>query len=163
MKILVVYYSLDGNTRYIAQKIAQGAGGDILELEPEREIPRGNFMKFFWGGRQVITREKPKLKPFYKNPWEYDLIFIGTPVWAWSYAPAIASFFEKVSMKEKKAAFFCCHGGSMGSTLHKMENKLADTEIMGRIDFQEPLRGDKEKIENDIKVWVDGVLKGCGK
>jgi flavodoxin len=55
-------------------------------------------------------KEKPVLYSFDKNPNDYDLIFIGTPVWAFSYAPAFNSFFDKIKIINKKIALFSCSG-----------------------------------------------------
>ena len=162
MKSLVIYYSFDGNTRYIARKIAQISGADIMEIEPAREIPRGNLMKFFWGGRQVIMKEKPDLKPLYRDAADYQVIYIGTPVWAWSYTPALASFFEKVKIQGKKIALFCSHGGGKGGVFDNMARCLKGNDIVGRIDFAEPLKQDKLKIEQELSRWVNGVSAAAG-
>ncbi len=159
MKRLVVYYSLDGNTRFIAQKIAQTSGADILELEPIREYPRGNLMKFFWDGRQVIMKEKPALKLLYRNPAEYDMIFIGTPVWAWSYTPALATFFDEARLSSKNVALFCCHAESMAGVFENMAKRLNGNEMLGSIDFVEPLKQDKHKIEEEITTWARAIIE----
>ncbi|HQP91981.1 MAG TPA: flavodoxin, partial [Candidatus Omnitrophota bacterium] len=87
MKKLIVFYSLDGNTRFIARAIAESTGADMMELQPRVQPELKGFMKYLWGGRQVFMKEKPQLLSFQKNPQDYDLIFIGTPVWAFTYAP----------------------------------------------------------------------------
>jgi len=51
------------------------------------------FMKYFWGGRAVMRNIKPELLPLNKDIQEYDVLFIGTPVWAFSYAPALKFIF----------------------------------------------------------------------
>ena len=77
MKKLINFYSFEGNTKLIAEKIAKTIDEDILELKPKKEIKTKNFMKFFWGGRQAIMNEKPSLLPLNINPDEYDIVFIG--------------------------------------------------------------------------------------
>ena len=54
MKILVIYYSFEGNTEFIAQAMARHAGADILKLEPQNEQRHKGFMKYIWGGKQVF-------------------------------------------------------------------------------------------------------------
>lgn len=159
MRVLVVYYSLDGNTRFIAQKIAQNGGGDILELECQKDETRGDFMKFFWGGRQILMKEEPKLKPLHKSPEEYDIIIIGTQVWAWSYTPPLATFFSSIAIKGKKVAVFCCHSGEKGGTLEKMKKKLEGNEILGQIDFRDPLMQDKSEVEEEVRIWTEAVME----
>lgn len=81
---IIIYYSLEGSTRLIAETIAQGLGADILELKPLKEINPKGFLKYFWGGQQVVFKEKPRLEFFSKNPLDYEIIIIGTPVWAFT-------------------------------------------------------------------------------
>ncbi|MHA2009864.1 MAG: flavodoxin family protein [Promethearchaeota archaeon] len=82
VKVLVVFYSLTGNTKLIAESIKDALDTDILELKPVKELNPEGGSKFFWGGYQSTMKLKPKLKDFDLNPLEYDLIIIGTPVWA---------------------------------------------------------------------------------
>jgi flavodoxin len=154
MKKLVVYYSFEGNTRFIAEAIAQETGAEVLELKPKDESrPRG-IMEFFWGGMQVFSKVKPELLPFDKDPKAYDMIFLGTPVWAWRHTPAVESFFSQVSLANKKIALFCCHAGGKGKTLEKMKERLKDNDVIGQIDFKEPLRSGKEESAVRARDWA---------
>jgi flavodoxin len=155
MKKLVVYYSLDGNTSFISKVIAEAIGADVLELKPMgAAVPRG-FMKFFWGGKQVFSKVKPELLPFDVNPQDYDLIFIGTPVWAWRHTPAVESFFSRVSLTNKKVAVFCCHAGGKGKTLEGMKDRLKGNTIIGQMDFRDPLRHNKEANAARAGTWAE--------
>jgi flavodoxin len=137
MKTLIVFYSLTGNVKKIAAAIATATGGDLLEIKTKKEIPTSGFGKYFWGGKQVMRKEMPELLPFGKNPNDYDLIFIGTPVWAGNFAPAIRSFLASAKLQNKKIALFCSHGGdSAGSTFVNLAKELADNEIIDKINFQ---------------------------
>ncbi len=155
-KTLIVYYSFEGNTRFISEEIQKVTGGDFLELKPVQEIESKGFSKFIWGGKQVMSGETPALYPLDKSVEDYDRIFIGTPVWAWSYAPALESFFKEVSIKNKEVALFCCSGGGPGSTIEKMEKKLAggENQIIGTIKFRDPLRRDPEVNKKKLQEWL---------
>ncbi len=144
MKALVVYYSLEGNTRLMAETIAATLGADLLELKPIDDIKPGGFMKYVWGGRQVVKKKKPELTPLAKNPQDYDFIILGTPVWAWSFTPALRSFFDQVKLTGKKVALFCCHGGGKAKTLELMKAELAGNQVVAETDFLEPASQNKE-------------------
>ena len=60
LKILIVYYSFEGNTKFIAEKIQENLSCDIVRLIPKKEIKTKGFMKFFWGGKQVFMKELPE-------------------------------------------------------------------------------------------------------
>jgi len=155
MKTLVAYYSLEGNTKFIGQKIAEAVGADLLELKPKKEtIKPHSFSKYFWGGKQVMMKEKPELLSFDHHPEEYDLLFIGTPVWAWNFTPPLGTFFSQVKLGGKKIALFCSHAGAMGKTFENMEKELFGNKIVGKIDFKEPLKNNPEDCAEQAKRWA---------
>jgi flavodoxin len=156
-RILVIYYSLDGNTRLIAEAIAKEVGADLLELKPDKEPPSCGFMKYFWGGRQVMTKQVPSLLPFEYHPSDYDCLFIGTPVWAFSYAPALSAFFARFPVTGKKIALFCCSGGACGKTLEKMRQRLKGNTILGEINFVQPLRLPPDKAAGEARRWAKAL------
>jgi len=145
MKNLVVYYSLEGNTRYIAENIASEIDAEILELKPLSEIKSSGFSKYLWGGKQVVMGKKPELQSISIDPSDYDTIFIGTPVWAFSFSPAVNTFLSKYKISGKKVALFCCDGGSKGKTFANMRERLSGNEILGEMEFAEPIKGVEEK------------------
>lgn len=145
MASLVVYYSLEGSTRLIAENVADALGADLLELKPVKEdINPKNFLKFFRGGRQVVQKKTPELAPYDKDIGKYDTIVIGTPVWAFNYAPPIRSFLSQVTIKDKKLAFFCCHEGTPGKTLDNLEKDIPGNKIIGKKDYVNVFK-DREK------------------
>jgi flavodoxin len=159
---LVVYYSLDGNTRFVAKAIAESVGAEVLELRVDQEPPRKGFMKYFWGGRQVMMKQVPSLIPFPLHPEDYDFLFIGTPVWAFSYAPAMAAFFSRFRLKGKKIALFCCSGGMKGKTFERMKSKLAGNDLLGEKHFVEPLRREEEQVVSEARSWATEMSSFLG-
>ena len=59
MKSLVIYYSLEGNTKLIADTIKNELNSDVLELRTKKQYPNKGFKKYLWGGKSVILKEKP--------------------------------------------------------------------------------------------------------
>jgi len=92
MKTLIVFYSLTGHAKGLAEAIAAGAVGEILEIKTAKRLPKNWFMKLFVGGHQAMKKETPALLPYDLNPQAYDMIFLCTPVWASTFAAALRSF-----------------------------------------------------------------------
>jgi flavodoxin len=159
MKKLLVYYSLDGNTRFIAGKIAAAIGADQLELKPKKELQAKGLMKYLWGGRQVVHKETPELEAFELDPSGYDMLILGTPVWAFTYAPAMRSFLVNYKSAGKKVAIFCCSGGGLGKTLAAMREALAGNEVMGEIAFIEPLQKKQEEQAAQAVAWAKSIIE----
>ena len=158
-KILVVYYSLTGNTKFIAETIAESINADILKLKPVKELNAEGGMKYFWGGFQATMKKKPKLEPFDINPLDYDLIFIGSPVWAWRQSPPINSFLKKFDLSGKKIALWMCAGGDGVKSMSRFKDALNNTEIIGDICFQEPLQAETDAIKEKAVAWVRETLQ----
>lgn len=134
MKTLVVYYSLEGNTEYVAEQIKEAAGADLLKLVPKKAYHDKGFAKFFWGGKSAVMAEKPALEAYDVDLTVYERIIFGFPVWASNFTPPIRTFIEdnKDALKNKKLAVFACQSGSGAE---KAIAKLAKT--VGIDDFEQ--------------------------
>lgn len=155
MKKLVVYYSMTGNTDFIAKTIADTIKADLLHLKPLNEPKTKNkFVRFFWSGREACMKTKPELEKYTINPEDYGIIFLGTPVWAFTYAPPLRTFISTHKIKNKKIVLFCCHGGAKGKTFEALSKDLEGNEIVSRNDFFEPLMRGREKVIHSVMDWV---------
>jgi menaquinone-dependent protoporphyrinogen IX oxidase len=106
----------------------------------------------------VLLKKKPELAPYQFDPEIYDLIIIGTPVWAWSFAPPLRTFFNDHSLEDKKVALFITHQGGPGKTLANMETELPNARIIAKRDFH----NEKDKISRSVsnaRLWAASILK----
>lgn len=111
MKTLVVYYSRSGHTEQIAREIASQCQADI-----DRIRDAGGDRSGWWGylrsGWQAATGATPPIQRAGKNPADYDLVVIGTPVWNWGLAAPVRSYAKRHASEFRQVAFFCTEGGS---------------------------------------------------
>lgn len=114
MKRLIVYFSLEGNTEYIADELSKTLSADKLKLIPKKAYATSGFSKFFWGGKSAVMAEKPELEPYEADLTAYDEIIFGFPVWAGTFTPPLRTFIieNKAALKDKKIAAFACQSGS---------------------------------------------------
>jgi flavodoxin len=157
-KVLVIYYSLTGNTQLIAETIAEAINSDILELKPVKELDAEGGSKYFWGGYQATMKIKPKLKPFDTNPLEYDLIFLGTPVWAWTYTPPIHSFLSNYDLSGRKVALWTSSDGDGVRGMNKFKKAMKNANIIGEIRFKSPKQHDPVKSKEKAVEWAKKTL-----
>ena len=80
MQTLIVYYSLEGNTAFAAEKIAESLGAETLRLEPVKEYPGSGMKKFLWGGKSALMGEEPPLRPYTFDAGAWDRIIFGPNV-----------------------------------------------------------------------------------
>lgn len=159
MKILIVYYSFDGNCKFVAEEINKNVNAEILELEQKEEFIGKSFWKYITGGKQSVTNEKSKLKNIEKEIDFYDFIFFGTPVWPWNYTAPLKNFFSEYDIKNKKVALFCCSGGENSKTLESMKKELDENEVIGEIEIIKPLKEKNDNVSEEIRDWVDSILE----
>lgn len=157
MKTLVVFYSLEGNTKFIAEIIAKELQADLLELKTKKEFPTSGFKKYFFGGKSVVFKEKPTLTNDKIDLRPYDNIVIGTPIWDGTYSAPFNTFVEQYQFTGKKVALFACHLGGGAKKCFKMFKKvLAGNEFISEMEFVDPYRIDKE---SNIKKAVEWAKK----
>ena len=125
MKKAIVYYSMSGNTEYVAKYISKKVGADLIKLVPKKEYPDKGLRKFLWGGKSAVMGETPLLEDYKFDASKYDQIIFGSPVWASSFTPPIRTFIKdnKEELKNKKISVFITY---MGGGAEKAISKLKD-------------------------------------
>ncbi|MCD4827670.1 MAG: hypothetical protein K8Q99_07825 [Acholeplasmataceae bacterium] len=123
-KAIILCYSFEGYTLQMATFIKENLNIDLHEIKPLDELKSKGFYKYIWGGRQVVFKKKPELKPFDIDFDAYDLIFLGSPIWAGTFAPAIRTILEDGIFKDKEVAYFYTHEGGAGKALVRGEKAI---------------------------------------
>lgn len=104
-KVLVVYYSYSGHTQQAAQMVADACGGaDMRRIE--ESLPRSKTSAYTAGCRDAMRGKASAIKPMEFNCDGYDLVFIGSPMWAWNQAPAVNGFIEQANLQGKNVVVF---------------------------------------------------------
>lgn len=99
--VLVAYFSWSGNTKEMAEYIAEQTGGDVFEIEPLNAYPEdynetGDIAKV-----ERDENQRPEIANLPASIDEYDTIFIGYPIW-WHTAPMIVgTFLENYDLSDK--------------------------------------------------------------
>lgn len=122
MKSLVVYYSNSGNTELIAKGIARCLNADLRKVE---EVRKRSILGYLWGAICARRGKSSRIKSMDFNLDEYDLIFLGTPVWAARPTPAINAFVSRANFKNKKVVVFV----TMAATGDKSTIKAIDERV----------------------------------
>ena len=156
-KPLIVYYSLTGNTKLIAEAIKGVIDADILALKPVKELNPEKSSRYFWGGYQANMKKKPELEPFDINPLDYDLIFLGFPVWSWTFSPPTRTFITKYDLNGKNVALWSCSQGGTEKALNKIKIELKGANIIGTLNLIEPLKNPEESKKKAVE-WAQHMI-----
>ena len=129
-KMLVLYYSLTSNTKTVAQEIATRLHADIEEIALVESYDTA-FQATI--ERCKADREKgilPAIKPLKSNIADYDVVFIGYPIWFGTYAPPIASLLDKIDLSGKTVVPFCTFGsGGLESSAKDLAAKQPNAKV----------------------------------
>ena len=116
MRACIIYFSLTGNTHQLAQMISQGLKHKNFEVDLVRLEPVGGAKTFVGQGITALRRKRVGI--VYDINFDlsmYDLLCFGSPVWAFSPAPALNTYLYKCyGLKRKKAIVFCTYGSGTG-------------------------------------------------
>jgi flavodoxin len=156
MKSLVVYYSMTGKTRLVAQAIAEALNATLVEITERRPIP-WPFV-YVSGSFRAITNRGSKINPMHVDLKEYERIFVGSPIWGSRPAPAINSFIYQTNFEGRSIIPFFTMGGTtpekalanITAKIEKRQGKVAGSFAItsNRVSDGEIIARAKEAIKN---------------
>lgn len=154
MKALVLYYSYEGNTKFIAEAISEALNAPVIRIHPTKDLTSTGFGKYVWGGGQVVMGIKPKLEPLECNFNDYDVIFLGSPIWAGTYTPPIKTLLEDKFFIDKKVFYFYTHLGGAQNAEHRAEKVISKSnQFVGALGFLEVLKNPEEN-RRKAQMWA---------
>ena len=160
MKAAVVYYSMSGKVDAAARRIAGELGADLIRLFPQTPYPAKGLAKFLHGGKSALRGAAPALQPYDFDAAAYDLVILGTPVWAGTFAPPLRSFLQdsREALQGKKIAAFASMMGSGGD---KTLAKLQETTGVGELTARMILMDDKGKSAEKNEAAIRRFCRQC--
>lgn len=128
MKTLIVYYTRTNTTKKLAEAVALKLGADLEEVIDKKD--RSGIKGYVVAGKDAMQASLTEIGECQKNPSEYDLVIIGTPVWAWKMTPAIRTYLTNNKEKLSRVAFFTTQGGEgNGKVIPGMEELVGKKSI----------------------------------
>jgi flavodoxin len=109
-KILVVYFSRTGYTRRVAEALAARCDADVEEIREPRA--RSGVWGYLRSAREAMGKHIVEIEAPVKRVEDYDLVVLGTPVWAGNVASPVRAYVSAQKPHLGRVAFFCTQGGS---------------------------------------------------
>lgn len=156
MKTLILFYSYGGNTRKIAEMIQVAIGGDLAEIKTVNAYA-GDYNAVVNQGKKEIEKGfMPEIQPLDVDIASYEQVFLGSPVWWYTFAPAVKTLLSQTNFSGKTVYPFATNGGWIGHTLSDFKKDLKGAEVKEGIAIE--FDGNRLKTpEAEITKWLKKV------
>jgi len=135
MKTLVVYYSRTGVTKKVAEQIAGALGADVEELSDTKK--RGGPLGFASAAKDAMLKKCVPIGSVRNNAADYDLVVVGTPVWANTMCSAVRTYLTEHGREIRRAAFFCTTHSSGIEEANQQMQALAGCQTVATAGFRQ--------------------------
>lgn len=151
-KSIVVYYTWAGHTRKIAAIIAAQLGAELHEVLPDTPYTQNYNALLDQAKNEIREGFHPPINKFNLNINDYDVVFVGTPIWWGTMAPPIASFLSENDLSGKIVMPFSTHGGGgkgySGRDIAKLSRDAKVCEMYTNYG------GSNHSTETEIAAWI---------
>lgn len=152
-------YIEKGNTAIMAALIAELTGGDLFEITTVTPYPEDYASMLRVAQEEIDTNARPELAAAVENMADYDVIFIGYPIWHAKVPQAIYSFIESYDLTGKTVIPFNTHEGSgQSGTQRVIENALPNCDVLQGLAIQGKIAQENEERTRELLTdWLHGL------
>ena len=152
MSVLVAYYSRTNVTKKVSDEIAGLLDADVEEITSK--VNYNGKIGYMRGGKDSISEKIIDLEPLKFNPQDYDLVYLGVPVWAGKAANPMISYIKQNEGKFSNVKFFVTAGGTgFESAFKQMED------YVGKAPLKTLALKTKEVKNGEFKAKLDSFLE----
>lgn len=166
-KALVVYFSRagenynvgtvsKGSTEIVAEIIAKETGSDLFKIEPVNSYPVNYDETVRIARDEKRNNSRPKIKNKVKNLKDYDVVFVGYPIWHGDLPMAVYTFFDENNLSGKKIILFSTNEGSgLADTVDTIEKYTKGNVVKNAFSIRgKRVQDSKDKVEAEVKKWI---------
>ena len=152
-------YIEKGNTAMMAAVIADRTGGDLFEIATVTPYPEDYASMLRVAQEEIDTNARPALAANVENMADYNVIFIGYPIWHGRMPQAIYTFIESHGLTDKTVIPFNTHEGSgQSGTQQVIEKALPDSTVLQGLAIQGKVaQEDSERTKALVEPWLEGM------
>ena len=141
-----------GSTEYLAEYIHNKVGGDIAKITPVRDYPESYNGTIDEAKEERDKNERPGFQKLDVNPEDYDVIFVGYPMWWYTLPMIMYTFFDTYDFSGKVIIPFNTHEGSGdGGTYEEIREFEPDATVLDGLAVR---GGSADKSEKDVDEWL---------
>ena len=152
-------YVEKGNTAIMAALIAEMTGGDLFEITTATPYPEDYASMLRVAQEEIDTDARPQLATTVENMADYDVVFIGYPIWHGHLPQAIFTFMESYDLTGKTVIPFNTHEGSgQSGTQSVIASALPDSAVLQGLAIQgKTAQEDETRTRELLTGWLEGL------
>lgn len=150
--VLVVYYSLGGNTERVARDLERYFHADTECIVDTKH------RKGFWGYLSAIVdtwrHKSATINAIQHDPSNYSLVLIGTPVWGWNITPAARAYLEQTRDRLDKVGLFITSGDTDVTRIAPFLRALSNGNLIASVGFNTRELGTANEYDRKLKLFI---------
>lgn len=169
-KILIAYFSRTGensgvgyiekgNTEIVAEMIADETGGDLFKIDTVNPYPDDYKQCVDIAKTEKENNARPQIKGAVNNMEDYDVIFLGYPIWWGDMPMAVYTFLDDYDFNGKTIIPFATHEGSgLGSTPDNIAEECSGAKILKGLAMRgRQAQNEQDKARQEVAEWLKQI------
>jgi len=151
--IIIVYFSHSGNTKAVAQYIQSFAGGNLAQIQTEQSYPDDQNVLLAQAREEFNSDFRPALAHKIENLENYNVVFLGFPIWFSSVPMVILTFLETHDLSNKTVIPFSTRGsGDIGESIERIRKALPNSTVLDG--FHDINRANFSQAQELTQAWM---------
>lgn len=152
-KVLVIYYSLTGRTKGIAENIAAQTNADLFEIKTKEQYPGG--VKLYTTSKKELKNKQYPAVEALPDVTAYDVVFVGAPVWWFTMAPPVFTILGQLDFQGKKVVPFSTQESKVGTFFEDFAAAARNAQILQHGSFNNMHKKYDKHIQAKIAEWIN--------
>ena len=155
-RTLIVYYSLSGHTKDIAERIQKMTGGELFAIKTVEKINRVPWF-YLTLRKQLKDKVYPELSTEVPDFSQYDTIFVGGPVWWYTVSTPMRTFLQEADFMGKKVVPFTTQGSNVGTYFEDFAQMAKNAKLLQSASFNNMPEKYDHAVDNKIATWINAL------
>jgi hypothetical protein len=156
-QVLVVYYSLTGNTARVARDLAVRLNGDVESIQDGGHGT--GFLGQLAAAFHALRKTPARIGTIQRDPTRYAITVVGTPVWSWQMTPAVRAYLQNTRGKIRNVAFFITSGDTDVARIAPSLEALAGRKAVASAGFNARELADAGTYQRKVSAFVDAITR----
>ena len=151
-RVLIVYYSRTGKTERVATDLAARLHADIERIDDKAK--RGGFFGYMRAVYDSARNIAADIAKPHKDPADYAITVVGTPVWGWKMTPAARGYLERTGGRARALAFFVTSGNTDAGKIVPAMEAIGGARAIAFTGFNEAELKDPATYESKLATFI---------